>query len=236
MIIYGCSILSFGHVVIHSPRSSLGYCASLISFYCTFSLQRNHISFILNSVLLPDRFFLQLGHPHHWHGTGRYFGPSPHFPIQKLSGIDRFAQTQQRGSRGRVREHGAMTLLSFPYQRTFTTPVCRPGWRPKREKIQQNPQEASAPPSGGTSYTSYTEHVFVFNLLFFSFCLIRFTCNIAFKVTREAVNGLLGGTAASFCSSPVLHVCPVLSLLPSPLLPPSFLRGWRKERKKKPHP
>lgn len=181
-----------------------------------------------NFVLYLDRFFLQLGHPHHWHGTGWYFRPRPPFPVQKLSGIDGFGQSQQRGFRGRVWEHGAMMPLRFP-PHTFTTPLFSAGWCPKREISNKNHRRHQQHHQG-----AQVLHFMLNMFLFFSFCLIWFTCNIAFKVKREAVNRLLGGTSVSFCcgcSSPVLHVCPANAPSPSltSLLPFSFLRGWQKE-------
>lgn len=78
----------------------------------------------------------------------------------------------------------------------------------------------------------------------FSFCLIWFTCNIAFNFTREAGNGLLGGMSALRCcccfswvnfrrkKNTVLYICPANTFfftvyLPSQV-PPPFLRGVSK--------
>lgn len=240
MIIYGCSGLRFGHAVLHSTRSSLGNCASLISFFLTFNIlfviESNFFFFLFRSLPWQILSATWTSPSLTWNWT--VFWTSPTFPN---------SETQCRWS---IRPKSAegiqrMSVRARCYDAAEIPPSTHLHSSPLQSRMVTKKRENLTKTTGGISNTirgRYAEH-FLFSIsFFFSFCLIWFTCNIAFKVTRDSVNGLLGGTSVSFCcgcSSPVLHVCPAnsssSSLLPS-LLSCHLHSSGVDKKKKKTHP
>lgn len=123
-----------------------------------------------------------------------------------------------------------MKPLRFPHQHTFTTPTPRQSRMVTKKK--KKTQQASATPSGGTSYTFSAEHVLVFFALFDSLAILPLRSHVRLRPARW--EGRVCPSAAAAPHQCCTSVLPTLSLSFPHSSPAIFIpQGLTKKNKKK---